>query len=970
MTSGISSENIASVSVSKEVLVNGPEGTGRQKTSDLATQIVAEEAMAEKLDSLASAEDLVALRGGFSGTLADQQAEINGKVGADALAPIEASLTAAQAQIDDLSATAYDGSPRFPTTAAGLAGTSVGGYFRTPSTDPNVSAYIYRHDAGPVATLVETVVSVAGLADKASIAIANPMPQRARAGRLAGDTGFVTSEVRAIIANTFAEFTTGFTVTGGKISVDGTGFGNPPRLFGRGEYRASGVPARVVIEATVDAVGSNGAGVHVGFGSDSASLVMTSWWASGAAGTVNSAGVIVAMRNNGGAPINAGDRARMTVEIGTDNLGTILCENLTTGAVRGVEISTPVPAGPIWAGWMRAVAGTIHSIAVEIGVAALPKVVGPDQREAWPNLVLAPDDWMRNASVAGFGYDNGVLTLTGMGTVDCDLPVIAGQTAITLAFWLESVEAGNPQPQIFLGQFNAAGSGWVSGAEITAARYLISIGTSAIMTRRYYMARVPVNVLAQRLVLRVSNGGAVNTLRISDLLVTYDKDRHYRGRDVASGLADDVSSLEAGFANLSTNMSVMSAKVDALDAGSTRVREVLLADINHSQSSGQSNDIGTGGTPPQTTTQPFNNVMLANGVLDYSADNTGITGTPQSTSLVPLVYTKIGESPGLSAPNMVKAMLIAAGGPDVDFSAANNGRGATLLSGISKGSDAYQWGLDQVARIKSLANAQGKTFVQQSLDLVHGESDNIAPNSTPLYKTGIIQLKNDWNDDSGQEHRIPMLITQVGSHSVRGPSQGWAAPNIAQAQLEASLEDTEVVMVCPTYMMPYNADHVHFPGHSARWIGQYFGKIRYRICILGLDFKATHIMGVQRQGKLIDVRYHVPSGRLEFDTSLVTAAANLGFSTVVEADQTAIGIADVTLRGNDWVRIELADAPSGEVGIRYGWGVGGNSSGPITGARGNIRDTDPTVSYYNNAAGHPYPLQNWAAIQKIVSEGY
>lgn len=56
---------------------------------------------------------------------------------------------------------------RVATTAEGIAATEEGGKFRLISSDPGVSSYIYRHDPGGVATLIETVPSAAALVDRA-----------------------------------------------------------------------------------------------------------------------------------------------------------------------------------------------------------------------------------------------------------------------------------------------------------------------------------------------------------------------------------------------------------------------------------------------------------------------------------------------------------------------------------------------------------------------------------------------------------------------------------------------------------------------------------------------------------------------------------------------------------------------------------------------------------------------------------
>lgn len=134
MSAGVPTGLLATTALIDEVLGNRDGNTGRQAVSDLAAQLAAAGALAEALAA---------------------------KIGPEALEPLIDELAA-------LTATAYTDAPRFDTTVAGLAGTAEGDFFRVLSTDPAVSSYIYRHDSGPVATLVETVPSADALATKAA----------------------------------------------------------------------------------------------------------------------------------------------------------------------------------------------------------------------------------------------------------------------------------------------------------------------------------------------------------------------------------------------------------------------------------------------------------------------------------------------------------------------------------------------------------------------------------------------------------------------------------------------------------------------------------------------------------------------------------------------------------------------------------------------------------------------------------
>lgn len=439
----------------------------------------------------------------------------------------------------------------------------------------------------------------------------------------------------------------------------------------------------------------------------------------------------------------------------------------------------------------------------------------------------------------------------------------------------------------------------------------------------------------------------------------------------STSILSRLSATDISIAAQNANISTLTAQVAALSSGG-QFRETVFADINGIQGSGQSLIVGVVATPGLTTAQPFANVMLANGEHDFSTsgDLQGITGAPTSTALAPLVYTKIGETVGLGGANMVKSQLNAAGGPNVDFAWSNNGRGATAIAALSKGTNYFTWGLQQQALLKSLANAQGKSYAQRSIWWMQGEADASAANDKAVYKAALKQYIADWNTDLPQTHVVPLLTYQMASHAVRGAGTTWVPPNIAQAQLEASLEDDNIFLVCPMYFVPYNADNVHLTNHSTRWIGQYFAKVDHIVNTLGLDWKPLHPIACRRQGAIIDVDFHVPVGQLVFDTSLVSAITNMGFTAVKNSDASAVTISSVALRGKTGVRLVLSADPGEEVRVRYAWGANGLGSGPTTGSRGNLRDQDATVSYHTNASGQPYPLQNWCVIFEMVSTGY
>ncbi|MXN46045.1 hypothetical protein GR138_12675 [Shinella kummerowiae] len=101
-------------------------------------------------------------------------------------------------ELDRITNLAFEAGDVYANTAAGLAGTTIGQQFRVASADPNVASYTYRHDSGPVATLIATTPSVAALATKADAsALAVTAAQTTRADDRSGalSSGFSRSLV-------------------------------------------------------------------------------------------------------------------------------------------------------------------------------------------------------------------------------------------------------------------------------------------------------------------------------------------------------------------------------------------------------------------------------------------------------------------------------------------------------------------------------------------------------------------------------------------------------------------------------------------------------------------------------------------------------------------------------------------------------------------------------------------------------
>ena len=125
---------------------------------------------------------------------------------------------------------------------------------------------------------------------------------------------------------------------------------------------------------------------------------------------------------------------------------------------------------------------------------------------------------------------------------------------------------------------------------------------------------------------------------------------------------------------------------------------------------------------------------------------------------------------------------------------------------------------------------------------------------------------------------------------------------------------------------------------------------------------------VTRAGAVVTAKMYVPAPPLVIDTTLVTEptipGSKFGFEWSDDEDvATRPTVTNVLITGGDTVVITLSKTPTGaNMRLRYAYtGVAAALGGPTTGARGNLRDSDATVSR------NGYKLYNWAVHFDVAS---
>jgi hypothetical protein len=154
-------------------------------------------------------------------------------------------------------------------------------------------------------------------------------------------------------------------------------------------------------------------------------------------------------------------------------------------------------------------------------------------------------------------------------------------------------------------------------------------------------------------------------------------------------------------------------------------------------------------------------------------------------------------------------------------------------------------------------------------------------------------------------------------------------------------------------MFPY-ADGIHLTNASYRWLWEYYAKAYKKVILDGETWTPLKPAWSTRAGTVVTVGFDVPVPPLVLDTNAVADPGWYGFEFHDDSGSPPVIVA-VALAGPDTVEVTLSAEPSGSnERLRYAYtGIPGNWGGPLTGPRGNLRDSDPEPSLFGNT------LYNW-----------
>lgn len=369
-----------------------------------------------------------------------------------------------------------------------------------------------------------------------------------------------------------------------------------------------------------------------------------------------------------------------------------------------------------------------------------------------------------------------------------------------------------------------------------------------------------------------------------------------------------------------------------------------------------------------TTSQRFNSWMFNGGVRPY-IDSGSTDPAVAMASFVPLVEAMApsgnqGETPvsgfcEAAIERIAAEMGVSPDDHEYRFIGAAPATGGQPIANLSKGSSTYNYLIECVRRGALLAAESGKTFSVPALQWYQGKGDyDLGDVSEEYYRSALKKLRADIDADVRaiipSNPPVVLIVHQTLSHGVAGRS----VPSVDLAMLNASDEDPYIVVAGPLYAYPA-ADNTHYTAEGYKRAGAVAG-VAYKRTVIDAE-RWVPLRPIEKfaQGNIAVLKFNVPKGPLVLDTVNISDPGNYGFEAVDQYGA-AVAITSVSLIGSDRVKI-VANGPIAKV--RYGWS-GGNLTGPTSGPRGCLRDSQGDTIHLD-PDGANYALHNWSLLFEI-----
>ena len=273
------------------------------------------------------------------------------------------------------------------------------------------------------------------------------------------------------------------------------------------------------------------------------------------------------------------------------------------------------------------------------------------------------------------------------------------------------------------------------------------------------------------------------------------------------------------------------------------------------------------------------------------------------------------------------------------------GLGMQTLENLMKPSPPYLKFIKEIECAYKLSQERGWEFFVPAVCWMQGESDIVEyPNYD--YKEYFHRMYNDLNTDiknvTHQKNDIRIIsyqtsaLTKATNYEVN--NYDALEPKTPTAQMELIRDDSLIWASGPTYPYDFVREHLHIDAKGQQQIGKLAA--RSALGILRKDKRNIGVVPLSFcvNGNVIRLLYNVPCPPLCLDTLAVNKADNFGFN-VISSDGTDI-VSDVSIDDN----IVIINCKRSPLKCKFRYGINGDplKGGRLSGARGNLRDSQRT----------------------------
>jgi len=354
---------------------------------------------------------------------------------------------------------------------------------------------------------------------------------------------------------------------------------------------------------------------------------------------------------------------------------------------------------------------------------------------------------------------------------------------------------------------------------------------------------------------------------------------------------------------------------------------------------GQSLAAGSQGSPSLSTVSEASNAFLV------ASNGTYVTPLKSSSTQLPM---------------LTWGYRLAQRTPAQTFGFSTHALSGNSIDQLSKGgsSGKYEEMLSYITATKNQVTTAGNTYAFGSFHQIQGEADQTFGTTATAYINSFLRLQSDFQADvstvTGSPTTIPIFLSQTATWAYYGN-----AARIGLAQLQIARTTPNTYIVGGQYQLEY-AEGLHMTNVGYYHLGELHARAEASV-LAGNGWTPFAPTNVTLSDTQVVITYHVPTGSLQFDTAIIAAQPNMGFSL----SGTAATITNVSITASNQITLSISK-PITEQSAAVGYGIA-YGTGP---GLGNLCDSETAISAYDNKR-----LANWAlhfqeALPVIITPSY